>query len=407
MLTHTNSPLQNLMHDVIQILEKKTCNGETTFVCSPLSLNATLNMVAAVTKGRTLEKYLDFLGLKSVENVNSISMKIMDVTCKRGPSQNITGDRRRDLIISFVNGAWASKCFPIVHSYLELLSRVYNAESKVVDFQNKADEVVDEVNSWAKAATRGLITNILKPKSLSPDIAIILANGLYFKGTWSREFDAKYTKNRDFYILNGDTVSVLFMTNHHDKYLYGSCEGFKVLKIWYQSGNGKAALNPQFAMYLFLPDVRDRLQDLLREFESNPGFSQKDLRSNMDLEKLDEIWIPKFKFSYDFDVCGEMLDMGHSLPTNENPRDFTEIIHVPNPKGIPVFVTNMFHKAFIEVDEIGTEAAAISIYIMDGCAMSRIEHPSFIANHPFFLHDQGRDVRVGSFHWSSRKSNLR
>ncbi|CAL5383668.1 unnamed protein product [Camellia sinensis] len=88
-----------------------------------------------------------------------------------------------------------------------------------------------------------------------------------------------------------------------------------------------------------------------------------------------------------------MLDVGHSLPTNENPRDFTDMIHVPNP-GIPVFVTNKFHQAFIEVDEKGTEAATISISIMDGCVMSRIEHPIFIANHPFFLHDQGRDVRI-------------
>ncbi|KAL7245115.1 hypothetical protein ACSBR2_000448 [Camellia fascicularis] len=283
-------------------------------------------MFAAGTKGGTPEKYLDFLGLKSIEDVNSKSMKIMDVTCQRGPSQNFTRGRGRDLIISFVNGAWESKCFPLAPSYQKLLSRVYSAESKVVDFQNKA-----------KVASRGLITNILNPKSLSPDTSIILANGLYFKGTWSTEFDAKYTKNRDFYLFNGDTVSVLFMTNHRDKYLYKSFEGFK-----------------------------------------------QDLGLNLDLVKLDEIWIPKFKFSYDFDVCDATQDVGHSLPFSENPTDFTEMIHVP--KGIPFFVSNMFHKAFIEVDEKGTEAAVFSMCSMfSGCAMRQIEHSSFIADYLFLF----------------------
>ncbi|KAI8015977.1 Serpin-Z4 [Camellia lanceoleosa] len=263
-------------------------------------------------------------------------------------------------------------------SYQKLLSRVYNAESKVVDFQNKADEVVNEVNSWAKVASRGLISNILNPKSLSPDISIILANGLYFKGTWFIEFDAKYTKNRDFYLLNGDTVSVPFMTNDRDKYLYKSFEGFKVLKISYLSGNGKATLNTQFVMYLFPPDARDGLHDLVKEFESNPRFLQQDLGLNLDLVKLDEIWIPKFKFSYDFDVCDAMQDMGYSLPFSENLTDFAKMIHFP--KGIPFFVSNMFHKAFIEVDEKGTEAATFSM--LSGCAMRQIEHSSFIADHP-------------------------
>ncbi|KAL7262068.1 hypothetical protein ACSBR1_000449 [Camellia fascicularis] len=350
MLINTNSSLQNLMHAVIQILEKKACNGERNFLCSPLSLNAMLNMFAAGTKGCTPEKHLDFVGLKSIEDVNLKSMKVMNVTCQRRPSQNITGGHRRDPIISF------------------LLSRVYKAESKVVDFQNKADEVVNEVNSWAKVASRGFITNILNPKSLSLDTSIILANGLYFKGTWSIEFDAKYTKNRDFYLLNGDTVSVPFMTNHRDKYLYKSFEGFKVLKISYLSGNARAALNTQFAIYLFLLDARDGLQDLLKVFESNPGFLQQDLGLNLDLVKLDEIWIPKFKFSYDFDVCDAMQDVGHSLPFSENPTDFAEMIHFP--KGIPFFVSDMFHKAFIEVNEKGTEAAVFSMCSMfSGCAM--------------------------------------
>ncbi|XP_057468729.1 serpin-Z10-like [Actinidia eriantha] len=117
-----------------------------------------------------------------------------------------------------VNGVWVSQQFPLEPSYKEVREDVYDCEAGMVDFATRADEVFDEVNSWTKITTRGLIKNLLGPGSLSSLTTHIVANVLYFKGIWthSQRFKAKLTENRDFYLLNGNMVSVPFMTSYQD-----------------------------------------------------------------------------------------------------------------------------------------------------------------------------------------------
>ncbi|XP_028068583.1 serpin-Z4-like [Camellia sinensis] len=159
--------------------------------------------------------------------------------------------------------------------------------------------------------------------------------------------------------------------------------GTEAVAITVSTSRGCSLYEPKkvnfFADHPFLFMIKEEVSGLV--IFTGAVFNLQDLGSNLDLVKLDEIWIPKFKFSYDFDVCDAIHDVGHSLPFSENPTDFTEMIHVP--KGIPFFVSNMFHKAFIEVDKKGTEATIFSMCSMfSGCAMRQIEHSSFIANHP-------------------------
>lgn len=98
----------------------------------------------------------------------------------------------------------------------------------------------EEINAWAEAASRRLIKDFLPPESPSSEAALVLINGLYFKGTWdyNYKFDSNRTKKRDFYLMNGETVSVPFMTNRacYPCYPCQSFDGFKVLSIPYRSG---------------------------------------------------------------------------------------------------------------------------------------------------------------------------
>ncbi|XP_033517350.1 serpin-ZX-like [Nicotiana tomentosiformis] len=163
--------------------------------------------------------------------------------------------------LSFVSGIWVSHTHELKDSFKELVNTIYKTEAKVVDFQRK-EEVVEEANLWASVASKGLITEVLKTKYLNEFTTVLFANALYFKGTWKEIFDEHHTRNQDFHLLNGDKISVPFMTGCKE-YLYGSFEGVQVAKIPYLIGKD----NKEFSMYIFLPKEKDGLPNLLTKSE--------------------------------------------------------------------------------------------------------------------------------------------
>lgn len=348
---------------------------------SPLSINTVLNMVVAGTTGDTLKLMLGFLGSESVDEIISKSRHIAKMlrACSQSSKRYGVGYIVDDgLILTMINGAWVDQRFPIVPKYEEVLKAIFRSEANNVDFRTKADQVVDEINSWADIASRGLIKNILLHGSVPIETTLILANVLYFQGFWQGgyKFTEQMTENRKFYLLNGDNVSVPFMTNN-SKYCYcGSFDGFKVLKIPYASDQAN-----NFAMYFFLPDERDGLQTLLEKFQSGSGFLNEEHFKLTRVRLIGEYWIPKFKFSFDFDVSGVMDDMGESSSIIKNPRDLSEMMH--NSENVPFFTLKMFQKAYIEVDEKGTKAIATTLLTLSGGGEIPLQSLSFVADHPF------------------------
>ncbi|KAK9273453.1 hypothetical protein L1049_018263 [Liquidambar formosana] len=237
------------------------------------------------------------------------------------------------------------------------------------------DEVREEVNSWAQSATKGLIEEIIPCGSVDKSTTLVLANALYFKGAWRCPFDASKTKDRSFYLLSGETVQVPYMCHTSKNYLYGSFEGFKLLKLPYQSGEDER----RFSMYFFLPHERAGLQNLLQQFSSNP----ESLNQDFDLYsvKVDRLMIPKFKFSYHFEVSERMKELGLTLPF-ANGGELTEMVDFPNGEPSRAII---FHKAYIEVKEKGTEAAAITRSNLCGCSRRRVPPLDFVVDHPFMF----------------------
>ncbi|XP_058184509.1 serpin-Z10-like [Rhododendron vialii] len=350
---------------LLKEVEKK--GDYENLVLSPLSIDVVLNMVAVGSRGRTLEKMLGLLGSNNIDEIISQSVEMMAMAMGED-----------EPVMCLVNGAWFDQRFTPTLSYKDdVLKGIYGCEAKTVNFMTRGDEVVDEINSWAEAVSRGLIRNLLPQGSLSRETALVLANGLYFKGSWKYDyrFDANLTESRSFYLLNGDTVSVPFMTSRMRSRRCRSFDGFQVLQIPYQSKSN------QFLMYFFLPDKQDGLQNLLEKLISDSGYSNE--YRCLSVKKLDEFWIPKFKFSFDFDVSSTMEEMGMPFPFLENPEDFAKMVEIPNGLNVP----RMFQKAFIEVDEKGTVAAAITLGrpVPGYCPPPPPKHTSFVADHPFMF----------------------
>lgn len=238
----------------------------------------------------------------------------------------------------------------------------------------EAAEVTREVNSWAEKETSGLIKEVLPPGSVDSTTRLIFANALYFKGAWSEQFDASKTKDYDFHLLNG-SVKVPFMTSKK-KQRVSSYDGFKVLALPYKKGEDKR----RFSMYFFLPDANDGLPHLVDKIGSEPGFLERHIPYQQ--VKVGDFRIPRFKISFGFEASNTLKGLGLVLPFSGE-GGLTEMVE--SPVGQNLYVSSIFQKSFIEVNEEGTEAAAASAGVIMVRSLVARNEIDFVADHPFLF----------------------
>nr|XP_011460321.1 PREDICTED: serpin-ZX-like [Fragaria vesca subsp. vesca] len=331
-------------------------------VFSPLSIHVVLSMIAVGAKGSNQEKVLKFLKSESINELNTLASVV-------APLVFADGSEHGGPLLSIANGVWIDQSLSIKHSFKNVLETDYKAALKQVDFKNEPEEVRREVNSWGEEETKGLIESILPPDSVSTETSLILANALYFKGDWDKEFDASGTRVHDFHLLRSDaSVKAPFMTKSSDQYV-SEFETFKVLMLPYKQGKD---YERRFSMYIFLPNARKGLRALVKKFCSDFEFMDRHLPDER--VPVDEFLIPKFKISCDFEASKLLETLGFT------PGGLTEMVDSAE----PLYASNIFHKAFIEVNEKGTEAAAVTSW---GGWMMCDEAPpppiDFVADHPF------------------------
>lgn len=235
----------------------------------------------------------------------------------------------------------------------------------------KGHEVEEEVNLWASDATNNLIKELLPEGSLDEETVLVLANALYFKGQWDEKFDPSETQDGDFYLFNGTTVQVPFMTSKNEQ-LIQSFDDFQVLKLPYRKGQDERRL----AMYIFLPSRRDGLPDLVKKLSSDYEFL--DGLPFFKSAEVGNLRLPKFKISFQFEASTTMKELGMVLPFSDV-AELTEMVE-PSSK---LSVSNIFHKSYVEMNEEGTEAAAVTA---GGLLPASYSPPrDFVADHPFMF----------------------
>ncbi|XP_062014764.1 serpin-ZX-like [Rosa rugosa] len=333
-------------------------------VFSPLSIHVVLSMIAAGTKGFNQEEMLNFLKSKSIHELNTLASNVI-------PLVFADGSEHGGPLLSFANGVWIDESLSIKPSFKNVLDTDYKATLKQVDFKTEPEEVRHKVNSWGEKKTNGLIKSILPPMSVSRTTRLILANAVYFKGEWDEEFDASETRVYKFNLLhNGGSVKARFMTKSSKQFI-SVFQSFKVLKLPYKQGKDHERM---FSMYIFLPNARNGLRALVEKFCSKFEFIDSHLPY---IEvPVGEFLIPKFKISCGFEASKLLETLGFS------PGSLTEMVDSPE----PLHVSNIFHKAFIEVNEKGTEAAAVTAFVVTTCSFPPRPLPDpidFVADHPF------------------------
>ncbi|KAK6160766.1 hypothetical protein DH2020_004147 [Rehmannia glutinosa] len=185
---------------------------DTNLVFSPLSIHVVLGLITAGSKGPTQDQLLGYLKSKSAGELNSLSSQLVTLLFADGGP--LGGPR-----LSFANGVWVDQSLTLKPAFKEIVENAYKAASNHADFQTKAVEVTKEVNTWADKETNGLIKDILPSGSVDASTRLIFANAVYFKGAWNEKFDASITKDHDFFLLNGTSVQVPFMTSKKKQYV--------------------------------------------------------------------------------------------------------------------------------------------------------------------------------------------
>ncbi|XP_026446690.1 serpin-ZXA-like [Papaver somniferum] len=220
---------------------------------------------------------------------------------------------------------------------------------------------------------------------------LVLVNALYFKGSWEQKFDPSKTTHSNFYLSDEtpSSVTVPFMTDSYEDHFVSCYPGFKVLQLPYKSINvsDQPSQQDNFAMYIFLPDRRDGLGNLIEQVSSEPGFLDRHLPTRR--VEVGQLKIPKFKISFGFEASRDFKEnMELDIIFDPGQAELTEMVMRSSSKSkdgssINLSVSGVGHKCFVEIDEQGTEAAAATdIDCGFSCGFAPID---FIADHPFMF----------------------
>ncbi|KAM3194383.1 hypothetical protein ACQJBY_070823 [Aegilops geniculata] len=334
---------------------------------SPVSLHVALSLITAGAGSTTRDQLVAILGNKNAggpEGLHSLAEQVVRLVLA---DASITGGPR----VAFANGVFVDAPLSLKPSFQELAVCNYKSEVQSVDFQYKAPEVASQVNSWVENVTTGLIKEILPERSIDYTTRLVLGNALYFKGLWTEKFDESKTKYDKFHLLNGNTVQTPFMSSTNKQYI-SSSDGLKVLKLPYQKGGD----NRQFSMYILLPERRDGLWTLANRLSTESEFIEKHIPTEKVV--VEQFMLPKFKISFGFEATNFLKSLGLQLPFSRE-ANLSEMVN----SQVGLFLSSVFHKSFVEVNEQGTEAAAATSVAIEQQQMPIMM--DFVADHPFLF----------------------
>ena len=320
--------------------------SDQNYMFSPFSVRMALAMAANGAKGATKAEILDTLQIEDLAAFNAESKRRIEQYSALENAQ-----------LQVANAIWANQ--EILKNgfrtdYKSLISSFYHGAAEMTDMSR----AVEQINGWVSANTNGKIPGILSKNNLP--FAAFLANAVYFKGTWSEPFDAKLTDRAEFTNRDGTKTETDFM--HQTEYFeYFEGNGIQMVRLPYRYDFQKDPV--RLSMYVILADTDVDAEYYVKTREMS--------------NRRVALSLPKFKTEWGERITAALQDMGIDRAFDTNRADFSAISGE-----WPLFIENVMHKTYIQVDETGTEAAAVTgIAVGAGAAPS--EPVVFTADRPF------------------------
>jgi serpin B len=332
-------------------------------ILSPLSASMALGMTMNGANGATrtaMENTLEVDGL-TVEEINESYKMLVGALTTVDPK----------VTIEIPNSIWYKNSFTILEDFIKVNQDYFNAEVSPLDFYDPSS--VDIINNWVAESTHDKIKTILD--AIDADAVMFLINAVYFNGTWKFEFDEQFTEPATFYLSDGTTKQVEMM-KQEATLSYFSNELFEAIDLYYGSGN--------FSMLVMLPKVTFTPDDVILQMNEENWNSWMNSFSEANIQ----VSLPKFKLEYEKRLEAALIEMGMGPAFDPYSADFSKI----NPD-YPLFIGMVKQKTFIDVNEEGTEAAAVTIVGMYITSIGEPDMPYlFQVNRPFLFAIKEKDT---------------
>ena len=326
---------------------------DSNLVLSPYSVAMALGMTLNGAAGQTEAAMRQTLALTGMtqEDINAGYQSLMELLMGQDA----------DVILEIANSIWYKLGYPVQPTFLEINQTYFDAVVRELDFS--LPNAVDIINGWIADKTHGKIENALD--FIPPMTVMYLINAIYFKGAWAYQFDPENTFNTPFQTPAGPKPCQ--MMNQHATFLYFHTEDFQAIDLPY--GNGK------YSMSLILPGAEKSVDDIV------PLFTKENWQNwitRFDSTELD-LGLPRFKIEYGTLLNDALMGLGMGVAFGGG-ADFSRIY----PDG-DIYISRVIHKTFIEVNEEGTEAAAVTIVELRELSAGL----SMVVNRPFIfvIHD--------------------
>ena len=337
-------------------------NGNIFF--SPYSIFVALSMAYEGANGNTATEMQNVLNI--LQN-NSASLGSF------GRIYNLLNENQDGYTISTANAFWANQDYTFLSEYLALLENFYMAEANKLDF-SKNVEAAETINNWIEDQTNDKIKDMIQPDMLSDLTKLVLTNAIYFKGLWAIPFNPENTYLTEFNLTSGEKVNIDMMKSDSENsdFNYTETEDLQILELQY-SGN-------DLSMLIILPKENNiSLAESSINLENLTNW-----RSDLHNTEID-VEIPKFKFETKYTLNDLLIKMGIIDAFAPGIADFSGMDGTRN-----LFISRALHKAYIDVNEEGTEAAAATAIIMELTAIQ--EEKEFRADHPFIFLIQHKET---------------
>lgn len=335
--------------DIFRELNRE--DREENIFISPLSISTALTMTYEGARGTTREGMAEALNYKGIEleSLNDTYQHLL----------GYLSGMVKDIELKMANSIWLREGEEIQPDFLEVNKEVFRAEVVELDFSNK--EAADTINRWIEKATEGKIEEMLEGE-IPGNVIMYLINAIYFKGEWKDQFDKNNTFPTEFQAGSGEKQPVMMMSKQGNGE-YGEGEDYQAVRLSY--GNEKTA------MYVVLPKQGVEINSFIDRMDMAKW---QEIRSSIRSERDVMVQLPRFKIEYGIKLLNDSLSKLGMAEAFTDRADFSGIRD-------SIYINRVLHKAVIEVNEEGSEAAAATVVEMiESAAMEPLK---FIADRPF------------------------
>jgi len=348
---------------------------------SPYSISLALAMTYAGARGETKTQMADTLGFTLPQQRLHSEMHNLDAElASRG--EGAEGKDGEGFRLNIVNALWGQKDFEFLQEFLDTLDENYGAAPREVDFIEEPEQARITINDWVSEQTEERIEDLIPPGVINALTRLILTNAIYFNAAWMNRFAEADTSDGPFYLIDGGTVTVPMM-KQTEPFRYASGNGYQAIELPYD-GN-------ELSMVVLLPE-----EGRFEKFQSSLDAQVLgEILSKMERKEV-HLTMPKFEFESEFSLKKTLSEMGMPVAFSDR-ADFSGMTGIRNLK-----IAEVIHKAFVAVDEDGTEAAAATAVIIELTA-APMEPVEMTIDHPFIF--LIRDIETESILFIGRVMN--